>query len=438
MKRSQSTSLGGREEEEKREYDVASLRGCGDEERGYDSASIRGYDQEAKTQTLSIADRLQHFTWAWYTCTMSTGGIAILVSPRIQPHTFRGLETIGKVLFIWDLFLIAVITALITFRFIRYPGTFTNSIKRPPETIFFSAFFLTLSNVLSCMIHYAAASCGPWILDAFRICFWIYFVLTFCSAVGHYMILFTNPELKIEDMTPAWDFPIFPFMISGTVACTGAAEFAPADAMPMIVAGLTAQGLGLLVSIFMYACYIHRMVQYGLPSIATRPAMFIAVGPPSFTSLVIINMANAYPSYYEYFGNDAATMQIMRVGATMVSVFVWSLSCWFFFISLISCTIHWRSMVFKLNWWSFIFPNVGFTLGTIYIGRSLNSEGIKWVGSMMTVLLVCTYIFVFVSMIRAVVNKAILWPGQDEDTFAEEAHDKEEARSLMQARTNEA
>lgn len=52
----------------------------------------------------------------------------------------------------------------------------------------------------------------------------------------------------------------------------------------MIVAGLTAQGLGMLVSLLMYACYLRRMVQFGLPSPHSRPAMFIAVGPPGFTA----------------------------------------------------------------------------------------------------------------------------------------------------------
>ncbi|CAN9229936.1 unnamed protein product [Alternaria alternata] len=52
-------------------------------------------------------------------------------------------------------------------------------------------------------------------------------------------------------MTPAWDLPIFPFMLSGTLAAIGAGHQAEAHAVAMIVAGLTAQGLGMTVSLLM-------------------------------------------------------------------------------------------------------------------------------------------------------------------------------------------
>ncbi|KAJ7764662.1 voltage-dependent anion channel [Mycena olivaceomarginata] len=91
-------------------------------------------------------------------------------------------------------------------------------------------------------------------------------------------------------MTPAWDLPIFPFMLCGTIAAAGAGLQPPAHAVPMILAALTAQGLGMLVSVLMYANYIHRMIQYGFPSPASRAGMFIAVGPPSFTALALIGL----------------------------------------------------------------------------------------------------------------------------------------------------
>jgi len=43
---------------------------------------------------VTFLERVDHFTWAWFTLTMSTGGVALLLS--VQPYTFRGLNTIGK------------------------------------------------------------------------------------------------------------------------------------------------------------------------------------------------------------------------------------------------------------------------------------------------------------------------------------------------------
>lgn len=62
-----------------------------------------------------------------------------------------------------------------------------------------------------------------------------------------------------------------------------------------------------------------------------------------------------------------------------------------------------------------IFPNVGFTIATISIGKGLYSNAILWVASMMTVLLVATYLFIIIMHARAVYRRDILWPGKDED-----------------------
>lgn len=62
-----------------------------------------------------------------------------------------------------------------------------------------------------------------------------------------------------------------------------------------------------------------------------------------------------------------------------------------------------------------MFPNIGFTICTIAIGDALMSEGILWVGSAMSILVIATWLFVGFMHIRAVWRKDILWPGKDED-----------------------
>ena len=60
---------------------------------------------------------------------MATGGIATLLNA--QPNQFTGLKTIGKVVFIYDLVLFVVFTAVITARFIMHSGTFSSALTHP-------------------------------------------------------------------------------------------------------------------------------------------------------------------------------------------------------------------------------------------------------------------------------------------------------------------
>ncbi|KAJ4988581.1 C4-dicarboxylate transporter/malic acid transporter [Stagonosporopsis vannaccii] len=373
----------------------------------------------------SLSARLQHLTWAWYTFPMSTGGLALLLSPRTQPHTFPGLLTIGKAIYIFDLLIFLTITLLIIHRFLRAPTLLCASITHPSEGLFMPTAFLSLANVIGGIGVYGVPACGPWLTTTYRVLFWTYFATTFLLALGLYHMLFTNPSLRVEDMTPAWDLPIFPVMLTGTLAAVGAGDQPETYAVPMLVAGTLGQGLGMLVSLLMYACYIHRMIQYGLPSPASRPAMFIAVGPPAFTSLALIGMANAWPRGASYFGIEGEALgHVFQMLATVTAVFIWLLAFWFFGIALLANLAVAREITFHLNWWAYIFPNVGFTIATIKIGDQFKSEGVRWVGSVMSILLVAAYLFVLVMHVSALLKKQILLEGKDEDNYLGEEKPK--------------
>ena len=362
---------------------------------------------------IRFTERLEHFTWANFTLTMSTGGLSLLLGS--QAHTFRGLLTIGKVVYIFDLLLFVLVCSAITYRFVKFPSTFKASLVHPTESLFLPTSLLSVASIISAIAIYGVPAAGHWLVEAYIVLFWLYFAFTFISAVAQYYYLFSRPQFTIQGMVPSWILPIFPFMLCGTISSSGARFMSPSQAMPVIVGGLTAQGLGMLVAFLMYAQYIRRLLQFGLPSPNMRPGMFISVGPPAFTSLTIVGLADDFPAGETYFGDPAITQQIVKIMATFTAVFMWCLAFWFFAISVIACLAASRSMSFHLSWWAFVFPNVGFTIAVIRIGRSLQSEGMMWVGTAMTLLLVVVYLCVLVCHVRAVWRKQIWFPGKDED-----------------------
>lgn len=353
---------------------------------------------------------------------MSTGGIALLLAAT--PHQFRGLNVIGTIVFILDLVLFLLITAGITTRFFLFRKALWASIEHPTESLFIPTFWLSIATITSNIEIYAVPHVGPWLPVALRVIFWTYSALTFLTAVIQYNLLFTGKTLTIQSMTPAWILPIFPIMLSGTLASILAPSQPPQQALPILVAGLTFQGLGIMVACFMYANYLGRLMTAGLPSPNTRPGMFIAVGPPSFTALAILGMsadtARIFPSYatISSVSDQSIIPSVLRIIAVSAAVFLWALSLWFFSISLVSVVagaVRRPGMSFHLSWWSFVFPNVGFTIALIDIGEAFGSQGVLWVGSVMTVCLVIAWIFVGTCHARAVWKGQILWPGKDED-----------------------
>ncbi|KAK4495171.1 hypothetical protein PRZ48_013498 [Zasmidium cellare] len=365
-------------------------------------------DSDESKNTRSTGDgkvpwkeRITHFTWAWFTFPMSTGGIALLLAQT--PHRFTGLTTIGKVVYIYDLATFLLLTALILTRFLLRPSSLPLSLLHPTEALFFPTFFLALVIILMGAQAYGGPEVGSWFNEAEA----------------------KEGMLTVQSMTPGWILPIFPVMLCGTYAGAIAPYQTTEHAEAILVAGLTFQGLGWTVSFMMFALLLHRLMQYGLPAPNLRPGLFIAVGPPSFTSIALITITSSFPPESHYFSTrPAVLLQTIQSLAVLVAIFLWCLAFWFFSLALLSTLHGLRKMTFHLIWYGMIFPNVGFTLATIQIGKQLDSEGILWVSSAMTIVLVVVWLGVMAMHGEAVWRRRILMPGMDEDKDEYKSEDR--------------
>ncbi|PYH48046.1 tellurite-resistance/dicarboxylate transporter family protein [Aspergillus saccharolyticus JOP 1030-1] len=361
---------------------------------------------------LGIRQRLKHFTWAWYTLTMSAGGIALLL--HNQPYQFKGLRAIGLVVYIANLVFFTILGSLMATRFILY-NNLMDSLRHDREGFFFPTFWLSIATMISGLAAYFSNETTHRLNHALEGLFWAYCIFTFASAVIQYSFVFSYHTFPLPTMMPSWILPAFPIMLSGTIA-SAASSYQPAvSATPMITAGVTFQGLGFCISFMMYAHYIGRLMEAGVPSSEHRPGMFICVGPPAFTLLALVGMANGLPEGFSILGDSGMDdRHTMRVLAVCVGMFLWALSVWFFCVAL-GAVIRAPPHDFHLNWYAMVFPNTGLTLATITLAKSLDSTVLKWVGVGMSLCVICMFIFVFLSTIRAVLKKSIMWPGRDED-----------------------
>jgi tellurite resistance protein TehA-like permease len=232
---------------------------------------------------VSLRERLHHFTWTWFTTTMSTSGIALLISQT--PHRFRGLTNIGEVFFILSIVMFLLYTAAITTRFILFPKAFMASLSHPAEALFFPTFWISIVSILSSMAAYGVPDTGQWFTVTMRILFWLYTICAFSVAVGQYFFLFTGQLFTLQSFTPAWILPIFPIMLCGTLASVLGPSQTPQYALPILIAGLTFQGLGMILCTTFYSIYLGALMVNGLPSPSTRPRMFVAVS----TDIIVCN-----------------------------------------------------------------------------------------------------------------------------------------------------
>ena len=91
----------------------------------------------------------------------------------------------------------------------------------------------------------------------------------------------------------------------------------------------------------------------------------MCVGPPAFTALALIGMANGLPDRLDHTMDGIIDVVGLRTMAVVAAVFLWALALWWFFIACIA-VISSPPKYFHLGWWAMVFPNTGFILATIF------------------------------------------------------------------------
>ncbi|KAK1974409.1 C4-dicarboxylate transporter/malic acid transporter [Colletotrichum cereale] len=385
--------------------------GPGHDGHGHGEGHIDHNDPNRPRMTWKA--RLHHFTWAWYTLSMSTGGLSLLIIA--QPHQFPGLRQIGTVVYVLNLIIFTLICTAMLTRFFMYPGDFKRSLTHEREGFFFPTFFLSIATLITSTSRYAIPENDETLVWAIQVAFWGYLIVTLMLAIGQYSFVFARHNFGLQTMMPTWILPIFPIMLTGTIASVIADTQPEIAAVPIVVAGLTCQGLGLSVAVLMYAHMVGRLMSAGLPNREHRPGLFMNVGPPAFTALALIGMANGLPNNLDP-DRDGIIIDagIIRTIALMSAIFLWALAAWWFGIATIA-VISSPPVYFHLGWWAMVFPNTGFTLATITIGKQLGNEAVLWFATGMSLCLLGTFFYVLYHHIRAVVIQDIMYTMRDED-----------------------
>lgn len=376
---------------------------------------------------LGLKQRLHHFTWAWYTLSMSTGGLALLIAS--QRKTFNGLMTIGFVVYLLNLVFFTGITAALCARFWLHRGDLKRSVLHPREGFFVPTAFLSLATVITGTDRYWIPANDSRLSWAIQGSYWAYMALTLILAVAQYSHVFAAHRFALQTMMPTWILPIFPIMLSGTIASVIARTQEEVAILPVLGAGLTCQGLGLSVAMFMYAHMIGRLMESGLPNREHRPGLFMCVGPPAFTALALIGMSNSLgrsplstvtDAAADVTGNEAKylalDMLVLYNMAVVAAIFLWALSLWWLGIAVVAVARA-PPRYFHLGWWAAVFPNTGFTLATIAMAGEFKNEAVNWTTTAMSIIMVCIYLFVLVNHVRAVWIQDIMYPGRDEDVM---------------------
>lgn len=106
-----------------------------------------------------------------------------------MPYRFTGLETIGVIVFLFNIVLFVAISCSLAIRFYYYPYTFKASLMHPTESLFVPASVVSFGTILINISQYGPQKTGPWLNHAVEILYWIDAALAVIFSAGIYLLL---------------------------------------------------------------------------------------------------------------------------------------------------------------------------------------------------------------------------------------------------------
>lgn len=114
---------------------------------------------------------------------MGTGMISILLYRVPQPYNARWLRILGIIVFILNLVLFIIFSAISTVRFILFPKVIGKVARCEKESLFLGAYVMGLATLVNMFVYVCVegAEWGPWALNFAWAWFFVCAVLSFAS-----------------------------------------------------------------------------------------------------------------------------------------------------------------------------------------------------------------------------------------------------------------
>ncbi|TFL01185.1 voltage-dependent anion channel [Pterulicium gracile] len=360
----------------------------------------------------ALAKRIHGWTWQAFPIGMGTGAVYVTLSGL--PQQSKPLIIVQTIFYFLNMAIFLLNSSALAIQAMVYPRRSLQLIKDPVKGIFVPLIVLSFATIVIGTIHYAVPS-GHVHSESIYVLFWVYVLFAVIVSFPMLMIWF-NQGHDLTTFTPAYAFLIFPMMLVGVIAFNVLRTMDPTDtrAVGVLFVGYFFQGIGMFMTFFYLCIFVIRCT--GFLEGHQANGAFVVCGPPGFSALALLNLgARAREILPAHNLISPQAGEIWFAGSALISLMLFGLAVFFFLFGLLP---YWFKLHKHLNeilgCWALTFPNVGWISTLRVLGDTFDIPGFYTVHLVMTILMVVTWVVLFVLTIVAF-SKGLILMSPDED-----------------------
>ncbi len=327
---------------------------------------------------------LRRFGPNWFTLGMGTGITAI--DAYTLPGAPAWLQHAGVALWLVNVVLVSVLTALFVARLIVDHGAARQILHDPVQSLFLGAIPMAITTLVNGFVDMGVHVMGP---VALQIAYPLW-LLNVALAVGSAVIvpyaMFVSHEHRLEAMTAVWLMPFVP----PEVAAASGALLLPHLGSLVVARALMAGSLVLWafsvpIAFLILGVLFLRLSLHKLPPRELAVTTWITLGTLGTGVMGMVGLGRSMPLVFGAIG------QTMNGAAVLLAMALWGFGLWWLVMSILLTMHHARHGVpFNLGWWGLTFPLGVFSVGTNLLNGQLN---VGWIGALSVVLFAMLALF---------------------------------------------
>jgi C4-dicarboxylate transporter/malic acid transport protein len=314
---------------------------------------------------------IRQFTPNWFAATMGTGVLALALAQL--PVTIPGLHAFAEGLWLFNIVLFMLFTALYTARWVLFFDEARRIFGHSTVSMFFGTIPMGLATIINGFLVFGLPRWGDGVIHIAEVLWWLDVAMSLACGVLIPYMMFTRQEHSIDQMTAVWLLPV----VAAEVAAASGGLLAPhlADAHAQLVVLVTSYVLwafSLPVAFSILTILLLRMALHKLPHENMAASSWLALGPIGTGALGMLVLGGDAPLIFA--ANAMPGVGEIAAGLGLVAgITLWGFGLWWMLMALLITGRYLRAGIpFNLGWWGFTFPLGVYSLATLKLASTLN------------------------------------------------------------------
>ncbi|KAK8080634.1 hypothetical protein PG997_008452 [Apiospora hydei] len=326
---------------------------------------------------------IRNFTPSWFTVTMGTGIVSILL--HNLPYNTDWIRWISVGFFALNVFLMTAFTTISVARYVLYPQIWCVMIQHPTQSVFLGTFPMGLATIINMIVFVCVPAWGNWAAYLAWGLWWFDLAISLICCVSLPFLVIHLGKTNLASLTAALLLPIVPCVVaaaSGGVVANVLPD--PSHVQTTLIASYMSWGIGVFFSVLILAMYQVRLSNHALPPREAIVSVLLPVGPFGQGGFGIAKLTQVTRKFLSHGGGTAMAARdydttyteplgllIEGIGAC-IALIMWGIGLVWLAYAVISIATT-RNFPFNMGWWGFTFPLGVWVACTTELGSVLHS-----------------------------------------------------------------